>query len=111
MSVEKVDILPRDRSIQNALQETITKIEIMLQRNEVATNPETIYNVIEYVCENRTETSVIQLIEYKATKIIPTKPQWLQALKDFMDRFFGMENTRIRINAIHVLNKIMQANR
>lgn len=83
----------------------------MLQRNEVATNPETIYDVIEYVCENRSEASVIQLIEYKATKIVPTKPQWLKALEDFMNRFFGMDNVRIRLNALQVLNKIMETNR
>lgn len=83
----------------------------MLQRNEVATNPDKIYNVIEYVCENRSEASVIQLIEYKATKIVPTQPQWLQVLNDFMNRFFGMDNIKIRITAIQVLNKIMDANR
>lgn len=108
---EKNNILPRDRIIQNAFQETITRIETMLQRNEVATNPDTIYNVIEYVCENRLEASVMQLIEYKATKIVPTQPQWLQALNDFMSRFFSMDNVKIRINAVHVLNKIMDTNR
>lgn len=83
----------------------------MLQKNEVATNPDTIYGVIEYVCANRSEASVVQLIEYKATKIVPTQSQWLQSLYEFMSRFFGMENVKIRITAIQVLNKIMDMNR
>lgn len=83
----------------------------MLERNEVATNPDTIYSVIEYVCENRCEKSVMQLIAYKATKIVPTQPQWLQSLYSFMNRFFTMENVEIRKNAVQVLNKIMDTNR
>lgn len=108
---EQNNILPHDRIVQNAFQETITLIESMLQRNEVATNPDTIYSVIEYVCEDRSEESVMQLIKYKATKLVPTQPQWLTALNGFMNRFFTMDNVRIRKDAVQVLNKIMNTNR
>lgn len=83
----------------------------MLQRNEAATNPDTIYNVIEYVCEGRSEQSIIQLIEYKATKISPSQPQWLKVLYDFMQRFFRMQNINIRNQSIQVLSRVMETNR
>lgn len=83
----------------------------MLQRNEAATDPDTIYAVIEYVCEDRSEKSVIQLMEYKATKISPTEPQWLHTLQCFIERFFNMRNISIRNQSIQVLSQVMETNR
>lgn len=83
----------------------------MLLRNEAATDPDTIYAVIEHVCEDRSEKSVIQLMEYKATKISPTEPQWLHTLQCFIERFFNMRNISIRNQSIQVLSQVMETNR
>lgn len=109
--LDKINCLPRDRILQNAFHETLTKTEKMLARNELATNPDTVYKVIEYVYEDRSESSVIQLMEYKASRISPTQPQWLQKLKHFMQKFFSMRNIIIRDKAIQVLRQIMEINR
>lgn len=82
-----------------------------MQRNEAATDPHTIYAVIEYVCESRSEESIMHLMEYKATKITPTQTQWLHELNTFMNRFFYMNNLRIRDKSLHMLERIMDANR
>lgn len=103
--------LPHDRIIQNAFHETLNKIEQLLQRNEAATDLDKIYEVIDYVCEDRSEQSIIQLIEYKAMKISPTQPAWLQTLYNFMNRFFNMRNINIRNQSIQVLSRVMQTNR
>lgn len=108
---EQTNVLPQDRVIQNAFHETLNKIEQLLQRNEAATDPNKIYDVIEYVCEDRPEHSIIQLIEYKAMKISPTQPAWLQTLHKFMSRFFNMRNINIRNQSIQVLSRVMQTNR
>lgn len=108
---ETTNELPQDRVIQNAFHETLNKIEQLLQRNEAATDPDKIYSVIEHVCEDRSEQSIIQLIEYKAMKISPTQPQWLQTLSMFMNRFFNMRNINIRNQSIQVMSRVMQTNR
>lgn len=111
MFTEKTNALPQDRVIQNAFHETLNKIEQLLQKNEAATDPDTIYAVIEYVCEDRSEKSVIQLMDYRATKISPTQSQWLNTLQNFIERFFNMRNITIRNQSIHVLSRVMATNR
>lgn len=86
-------------------------MEQLLQRNEAATDPHTIYAVIEYVCESRSEESIINLMEYKATKITPTQTQWLHELNTFMNRFFNMQSPQIRDKSLQVLRRIMDSNR
>lgn len=108
---EKNDGLPKDSVIQIAYHDALDKIEQLLQRNEVATDPQTIYAVIEYVCESRSEESIIHLMEYKATKITPTQTQWLHELNSFMSRFFNMRNLNIREKSLQVLKRIMDNNR
>lgn len=84
----------------------------MILLREAATDPQTIYSVIEYVCDQRSEQSVIQLMEFKAKKISPTQTQWLQELNAFMLRFFNtMQNSTIRKESIQVLQNIMDTNR
>lgn len=108
---EKNDGLPKDSVIQHAYHEALDKIEQLLQRHEAATDPQTIYSVIEYVCDTRSEESIINLMEYKATKITPTQTQWLQELNIFMGRFFNMQNSKIRDKSLQVLKRIMDNNR
>lgn len=109
--LEKNDGLPRENVIQSAYHEALDKIEQLLQRNEAATDPQSIYDVIEYVCESRSEESIMHLMEYKASKITPTQTQWLQELNTFMNRFFNMQNKRIREKSLQVLQRIMDNNR
>lgn len=108
---DKINCLPQDQILQNAFHETLTKIEKMLAQNELATNPDTVYKVIDYVCADRSKESVIQLMEYKASRISPTQPQWLQKLKKFLEQFFEMRNPIIRDKSIKVLRQIMEINR
>lgn len=108
---ERNDGLPQENVIKSAYHEALDKIEQLLQRNEAATDPHTIYDVIEYVCESRSEESIMHLMEYKASKITPTQTQWLQELCTFMTRFFNMQNKRIREKSLQVLQRIMDNNR
>lgn len=97
--------------IQTAYHEALDKIEQLVQRKEAATDPQTIYSVIEYVCDSRSEDSIIQLMEYKAKKITPIQTQWLHELNSFMNRFFNMQNQKIRDESLQVLNRIMDNNK
>lgn len=108
---ESANELPREHVIQKAYHETLDKIENLIQQNEAATDLNTIYSVIEYVCDNRSEESVIRLMEFKASKISPTQSHWLQELNAFMYRFYHMKNFTIRNTSLQILNRIMEMNK
>lgn len=109
---EKTSALPKDHIVQQTFHETLTVIEAMLQKNEIAADPDPFYALIEAVCEDRTELSVLHLIDYKALKISATKPEWLQAMYKFMERFYrNMRTASIRVKAVQTLVQIMDINR
>lgn len=110
--IEQTNELPKDnRVLQNAFHETLDKIELLVRQNEAATDPQTIYAVIEYVCDQRPEQSVIQLMEFKMAKISPTQRQWLQELNAFMQRFFHMRSYNICNKSLQMLQTVMDVNR
>lgn len=110
--LERTNELPRDsRILQDAFHEALDKVEVLVRQNDAATDPQTIYAVIEYVCDQRPEQSVIQLMEYKMAKISPTQRQWLQELHAFMVRFFHMRSYNICNRALQMLQAIMDVNR
>lgn len=110
--IELTSGLPKDHVVQNAFHETINIVEQMLDLNEIAADPDKIYGFIEKIAYTRNEKSVKQLIDYVSSKITSTQhPQWLQLLIDFMERFYKMNNTNIRLKALQSLTQIMDYNR
>ncbi|XP_036326268.1 tuberin-like [Rhagoletis pomonella] len=111
---ERINI-NKDRlhNLQINFHENIDCIEKLLYDDKapILANINRIYDLIERVAENRTETSVLKLIEYRSTKVTATRPQWLQVLNDFVCRFYKMPNTNVRLKAIQSLVRIMDLNR
>lgn len=103
--------LNKENKVQKHFHETLDLIEIMLQKNEIAAEPDLVFSLIEKVSEDRPETSVFNLMDYKTVRITATKPQWLHTLNQFIERFYKMNRTPIRIKAIHSLMQIMDNNR
>lgn len=108
---EQTSSLPKDHILPNAFHETLNIIEGMLQRNETGANPDIFYALIETVSDDRSEVSVLHLIDYMAMKISASKPEWLTSLDKFIQRFYKMPNVNIRIKAIQTLMQIMDTNR
>ncbi|XP_054732687.1 tuberin [Anastrepha obliqua] len=111
---ERINI-NKDRlhNLQINFHENIDCIEKLLYDDKVPilANINRIYDLIERVSENRTEASVLKLIEYRSAKVTATRPQWLQVLNDFVCRFYKMPNTNVRLKAIQSLVRIMDLNR
>ncbi|XP_058838559.1 tuberin isoform X2 [Topomyia yanbarensis] len=103
--------LPNENQIVKHFHETLDLIEELLERNDINADPEKIYGLIEKVSNERPEASVKGLIEYMTLKISATRPQWLLELCSFMDRFYKMKNTMIRVYAVQALVRIMTINR
>lgn len=93
--------------------ENIDIIEKLLQdeKTKILANFDRIYDLIERVAESRPEDSVLHLIEYRASKVTATRPEWLQLLNNFVRRFYKMSNTKIRVKTIQSLVRIMDLNR
>lgn len=108
---EQTTSLPKDHIVQTSFHDTLNMIEAMLQQNEIAANPDRIYKLIEVVCEDRSEVSCMHLINYASSKISATRPEWLLALHNFMERFYSMKNVNIRVKALQSLIQIMDINR
>lgn len=82
-----------------------------MQRNEIALDPANFYALIEHVAEDRPVQSVLHLIEYQARQISATRPEWLQAMSAFVERFYRMRAVNIRVRAVQALSQIMECNR
>ena len=101
--------------MQTNFHENIDDIEALIKEegggNKLMANLDRIYNLIERVCEQRPEASVLHLIEYRCNKLTATRPQWLQVLNDFVSRFYYMSQLNIRLITIQCLVRIMDLNR
>uniref|UniRef100_A0A1A9WRI4 Rap-GAP domain-containing protein n=1 Tax=Glossina brevipalpis TaxID=37001 RepID=A0A1A9WRI4_9MUSC len=99
--------------LKNHFHENINCIEKLLQdeKTKILANYERIYDLIERVAEDRPEQSVVNLIDYRSSKITATRPEWLRLLNVFTQRFYKMSNTSIRIKVIQALANIMDLNR
>lgn len=103
--------LSKELGIQEKFHDTIDIIEEMLQKDEICANTLRIYDLIEKIAEHRSEISVLNLIEYRSSKVTATRPQWLQVLSSFVHRFYKIPNTKVRIKTVQSLIQIMDANR
>ncbi|XP_053679837.1 tuberin [Anopheles nili] len=103
--------LPPEHDVLAQFHDTLNMMESMLQQGTMNADPEKVYALIEHVSAERPEASVKQLIDYRASKISATRSEWLKQLCLFMDRFYRMKNSNIRIYAVQALERIMAANR
>lgn len=93
--------------------ESISCIEKLLQDEdcEILANYEHIYDLIERVAEDRPESSILNLIDYRTSQITANKPEWLSLLHSFVLRFYKIRSTNVRIKVIQSLVYIMDLNR
>jgi tuberous sclerosis 2 len=89
------------------LESLIHQQEIVINANE-----DKIYSVIERISNKRPESSVINLLNHKASKLNSMMPGWLKQLSNFMERFYRNEsNTNVRLATIDHLKEIINLNR
>jgi len=82
------------------------------QKENINANEDKIYSAIERISHKRPESSVINLINHKASKLNSMMPNWLKHLNNFMERFYRNEaNQNIRLATIEHLKEIIALNR
>lgn len=105
--------VPDNSDIWIRLHTMFDNLELLVhQRENINANEDRIYSVIERISHKRPESSVINLINHKASKLNSMMPNWLKHLNIFMERFYRNEtNQNIRLATIEHLKEIIALNR
>ncbi|XP_030434950.1 tuberin isoform X1 [Gopherus evgoodei] len=104
-SIENQDL----KSIVHAL---LTTVEELCDQNEFHGSEERFFELVERCADQRPESSLLNLITYKAQSIHPAKDGWIHNLKVLMERFFRNEcRSAVRIKVLDVLSFVLSINR
>ncbi|EMP36911.1 Tuberin [Chelonia mydas] len=104
-SIENQDL----KSIVHAL---LTTVEELCDQNEFHGSEERYFELVERCADQRPESSLLNLITYKAQSIHPAKDGWIHNLKVLMERFFRNEcRSAVRIKVLDVLSFVLSINR
>ena len=90
----------------------ISVLEVLAKENKYLGSKHKLYDLIELCAEKRPEESVVEMLSYRANDIYTTKPGWMNALGDLMDKYYAKEQrAAVRIKALNVLLQIFKSNR
>lgn len=92
--------------------ETVSVAEEMLAENRFRVDATNFYALIERIKDHREERSVQLLMSHKLELIVVTRPRWIQALGQFVDKFYKQETrTNIRVMCVESLKTVVRMNR
>lgn len=92
--------------------DTVTMAEGLLADNKIRVDASNFFLLIERIAEHREERSVALLMAHKLEVIVVTRARWIQALGQFVDKFYRQEQrTNIRVMCVDQVKQVMQLNR
>ncbi|XP_054698775.1 tuberin isoform X10 [Grus americana] len=90
----------------------LTTVEELCDQNEFHGSEERFFELVERCADQRPESSVLNLITYRAQSIHPAKDGWIHNLQMLMERFFRNESrSAVRIKVLDVLSFVLSINR
>ncbi|XP_057604915.1 tuberin isoform X3 [Hippopotamus amphibius kiboko] len=90
----------------------LTTVEELCDQNEFHGSQERYFELIERCADQRPESSLLNLITYRAQSIHPAKDGWIHNLQLLMERFFRNESrSAVRIKVLDVLSFVLLINR
>ncbi|KAL1116001.1 hypothetical protein AAG570_005496 [Ranatra chinensis] len=94
------------------LHDTLTMVEQMIELGQFNGSVQTVFEIIESCSPHRPETSVLRLVSYLASSILPTRHLWLEKLESLVIKYFKQETRpNIRIKVLSILATVIQNNR
>uniref|UniRef100_A0A8C4L6J5 Tuberin n=1 Tax=Equus asinus TaxID=9793 RepID=A0A8C4L6J5_EQUAS len=100
---------PKLRTIVHDL---LTTVEELCDQNEFHGSQERYFELVERCADQRPESSLLNLITYRAQSIHPAKDGWIHNLQLLMERFFRNESrSAVRIKVLDVLSFVLLINR
>uniref|UniRef100_A0ABI7W8T3 Rap-GAP domain-containing protein n=1 Tax=Felis catus TaxID=9685 RepID=A0ABI7W8T3_FELCA len=90
----------------------LTTVEELCDQNEFHGSHERYFELVERCADQRPESSLLNLITYRAQSIHPAKDGWIHNLQLLMERFFRNESrSAVRIKVLDVLSFVLLINR
>nr|KAF6491377.1 TSC complex subunit 2 [Molossus molossus] len=90
----------------------LTTVEELCDQNEFHGSQERYFELIERCADQRPESSLLNLISYRAQSIHPAKVGWIHNLQLLMEKFFRSESrSAVRIKVLDVLSFVLLINR
>ncbi|XP_058013384.1 tuberin isoform X8 [Ahaetulla prasina] len=109
--VEQLQTL-ESQELKSIVHDLLTTVEELCDQNDFHGSKERYFELVERCADQRPESSVLNLITYRAQSIHPAKDGWIQNLQALMDRFFRNESrSAVRIKVLHVLSFVLSVNR
>ncbi|XP_071440421.1 tuberin-like [Hetaerina americana] len=98
--------------ISSNLHETISKIEKLIEKDQFNGCVGRVYDLIERCSAGRPEGSVLRLVSYLSSSMVPTRATWLDKIRMLVEKYFRYETrTSIRIRVLDILSDIIRTNR
>ncbi|KAM6299277.1 tuberin [Aegotheles albertisi] len=100
------------QELKSIVHDLLTTVEELCDQNEFHGSEERFFELVERCADQRPESSVLNLITYRAQSIHPAKDGWIQNLQMLMERFFRNESrSAVRIKVLDVLSFVLSINR
>ncbi|XP_030780911.1 tuberin isoform X8 [Rhinopithecus roxellana] len=98
--------------LKTIVHDLLTTVEELCDQNEFHGSQERYFELVERCADQRPESSLLNLISYRAQSIHPAKDGWIQNLQALMERFFRSESRgAVRIKVLDVLSFVLLINR
>ncbi|NXI35896.1 TSC2 protein, partial [Galbula dea] len=100
------------QELKSIVHDLLTTVEELCDQNEFHGSEERFFELVERCADQRPESSVLNLITYRAQSIHPAKDGWIHNLQMLMERFFRSESrSAVRIKVLDVLSFVLSINR
>uniref|UniRef100_A0A8C0HI40 Tuberin n=1 Tax=Buteo japonicus TaxID=224669 RepID=A0A8C0HI40_9AVES len=91
------------QELKSIVHDLLTTVEELCDQNEFHGSEERFFELVERCADQRPESSVLNLITYRAQSIHPAKDGWIHNLQMLMERFFRNESrSAVRIKVLDV---------
>ncbi|XP_054445380.1 tuberin isoform X1 [Pteronotus mesoamericanus] len=98
--------------LRTIVHDLLTTVEELCDQNEFHGSQERYFELIERCADQRPESSLLNLITYRAQSIHPAKVGWIHNLQLLMEKFFRSESrSAVRIKVLDVLSFVLLINR
>ncbi|KAL9835349.1 LOW QUALITY PROTEIN: tuberin-like [Geothlypis trichas] len=100
------------QELKSIVHDLLTTVEELCDQNDFHGSEERFFELVERCADERPESSVLNLITYRAQSIHPAKDGWIHNLQLLMERFFRNESrSAVRIKVLDVLSFVLSINR
>ncbi|XP_059572449.1 tuberin isoform X3 [Alligator mississippiensis] len=98
--------------LKSIVHDLLTTVEELCDQNDFHGSEERFFELVERCADQRPESSVLNLITYRAKSIYPAKDGWIHNLQLLMERFFRNESrSAVRTKVLDVLSFVLSINR